>query len=172
MCIGPGAAGYFRGSSNLSEQWLVIGLTTSFPPRYVNKLVSLLLLALGLGSGCQQSDTGPQATPEPLFRGQVVRYDLTYDAHGENPRVRWIVQLASPQRVQGWDGRDYTQVKVFSLADTTTFRPGVKFKFTYQLVPSSEQTAWATNYERSAVVAFPAGYLPNPELAITSVQLP
>ena len=172
MRVGFGGVRYFRGASNLLGQCLVIGLITSFPPRYMNKLATLLLLALGLGSGCQPSDTGPHATPEPLFRGQVVRYDLTYDAHGENPRVRWIVQLASPQRVQGWNGRDYTQVKVFSLADTIAFRPGIKFKFAYQVIPFSEQTPWATNYERLAMQAFPAGYVPNPELALTSVELP
>jgi hypothetical protein len=136
----------------------------------VNKFSTLLLLALGLGS-CQRASVGPDATPDFLARGQVVRYDLTYDADGQNPRVRWIVQLASPQRVPGLDDHDYTQVKVFNLADTAVFRPGVKFKFTYQLVPQAEQTAWATNYERSAMQDFPAGYVPNPELTLDDVQL-
>jgi hypothetical protein len=136
----------------------------------VNKLATLLLLALGVGS-CQRASVGPDAAPDFLARGQVVRYDLTYDADGQNPRVRWIVQLASPMRVPGLGDRDYTQVKVFNLADTAVFRPGVKFKFTYQLVPQADQTTWATNYEHSAMQDFPAGYLPNPELALDDVQL-
>jgi hypothetical protein len=101
----------------------------------------------------------------------VVRYDMTYDAEGQKPRVRWIVQLASPLRVPGWGGRDYTQVKVFSLADTATFRPGVKFKFTYRLVPEQEQTAWATHYEHSTTAEYRAGYMPNPELVLDDVQM-
>jgi hypothetical protein len=135
----------------------------------VNKHFTLLLpLAIGLGS-CQRSGVGPR--PDFLARGQVVRHDITYDANGEHPRVRSIVQLASPLRVRGHDDRDYTQVKVFTLGDTTTFRPGVKFKFTYQLVGPAEQTAWATNYEWSAMEGLPAGYLPNPELALADMQL-
>lgn len=137
----------------------------------MNKLSTLLLLALGL-SGCQRASIGPKAAPDFLARGQVVRYDTTYDAIGQHPRVRWIVQLASPLRVPGWGGRDYTQVKVFSLADTAIFRPGVKFRFTYRLVPEGQQTAWVTHYERSAMQDFPAGYLPNPELVIDDIQLP
>jgi hypothetical protein len=137
----------------------------------VNKLTTLLLLLASGLSSCQRSNVGPKSAPEFLARGQVVRYDLTYDSIGQKPQVRWIVQLASPLRVPGRDGRDYTQVKVFSLADTATFRPGVKFKFTYRLVPEAEQTAWATHYEQSAMHAFPAGYLPNPELALDDIQV-
>lgn len=136
----------------------------------MNKLATLLLLALGL-SRCQRAGVGPKSSPDLLARGQVVRYDLTYDADGQNPRVRWIVQLASPLRVSGLGDRDYTQVKVFSLADTVVFRPGVKFKFTYQLVPPNQQTAWATSYEQSARQNFAAGYVPNPELALDDIQL-
>ncbi|WP_046245037.1 hypothetical protein [Hymenobacter terrenus] len=130
----------------------------------------ILLLAVALGS-CQQFNIGSGAAAIALSRGQVVRYDITYDEHGANPRVRWIVQLASPLRMRGWNDREYTQVKVFSLPDTAVFRPGVKFKFTYRLVPAAQQTAWETGYERSAVLNFPAGYLPNPELALADVQL-
>ena len=136
----------------------------------MNKFATLLLLAVGLGS-CQRSGVSPRPADDHTARGQVLRYDLTYDAQGQNPRVRWIVQLASPMRVPGWGDRDYTQVKVFSLADTTIFRPGVKFNFTYQRVPEADQTAWATNYERSATQDFPAGYLPNSELAVNDVRL-
>jgi hypothetical protein len=137
----------------------------------MNKLSTLLLLALGL-SGCQRASVGPKPSPDFLARGQVVRYDLTYDAAGQNPRVRWIVQLASPLRVPGLDARDYTQVKVFNLVDTAAFRPGVKFKFTYRLVPQAGQTAWTTHYEHSARQDFAAGYAPNPELALDDIQLP
>ena len=137
----------------------------------MNKLSTLLLLALGL-AGCHRSEVEPDAAlPAAFSRGQVVRYDLTYDAQGQNPRLRWIVQLAAPMRVRGWNGRDFTQVKVFSLADTLTFRRGVKFNFTYHLVPQEQQTAWATHYERAAILDFPAGYVPNPELALANVQV-
>lgn len=159
-----------RERSNLPGPGPVIGIPAALSFFAVTKLTPLLLALLGLGS-CQRSGVRPRAAADYLARGQVMRYDVTYDAQGRNPRVRWVVQLASPLRVPGWGDRDYTQVKVFSLADTTTFRPGVKFRFTYQLVPQATQTAWATTYEQSAAQDFPAGYLPNPELVLHDVVL-
>jgi hypothetical protein len=136
----------------------------------VNKFFTVLLLAFGLGS-CQRSDVGPHTAPIPLAKGQVMRYDITYDAQGQHPRVRWIVQLAAPLKIRGWNDRDFTQVKVFTLPDTTAYQPGVKFNFTYRVRPQAQQTAWATAYEWVSMLDFPPGYVPNPELELANVEL-
>ena len=131
---------------------------------------AILLLALGLGS-CLHANVDLQPIARPRAHGQVVRYDLTYDAQNQNPRMRWIVQLAAPLKVEGWHRQEYAQVKVFGLADTTTYRVGTKLSFEYQLVPQVQQTPWLTNYERYAVPAYPPGYVPNPELVLHLVQI-
>ncbi|WP_210518866.1 hypothetical protein [Hymenobacter terricola] len=133
----------------------------------MNKLSTFLLLAAALSS-CQKTAPIPGlATPG---KGQIVRYDLTYDEHNQAPRLRWIVQLAAPLSAKGWNNQDYTQVKVFDLPDTVTFRVGTKLSFTYQLVPQDQQTPWKTNYEWYSVPAYPPGYIPYPELALAEIQ--
>ncbi len=133
----------------------------------MKKLFAFLLLASALGN-CQQPAVAPAATTQ----GQVVRYQTVTDSQGQHPRVRWIVQLAAPLTVKGWNNHDYSQVKVFGLPDTVVFRAGTRFYFNYEVVPEARQTPWKTGYEWLAVPPGPPGYTPNPELALSAVKLP
>ncbi|WP_201987494.1 hypothetical protein [Hymenobacter rubidus] len=137
----------------------------------MNKLSTIGLLAVAL-CGCQRpSAQTEELAPASLAKGQIVRYDLTYDALNHRPRMRWIVQLAYPLRMAGLDEQDYAQVKVFGLSDTTTFRVGTKFVFTYQTVPDARQTPWLTTYEWNAAESVSSGYAANPELIVDNVQV-
>lgn len=136
----------------------------------MNKLSTIGLLALGVW-GCQRPGTEPDILAPTRAKGQIIRYDITYDAQNEHPRPRWIVQLAYPAKMLGFGEQNFAQVKVFDLLDTTTFRVGTKLAFTYNKVPQSRQTPWLTNYEREAQQPFPAGYTPNPELMLSEMHL-
>ena len=129
----------------------------------------LRLLALPLLAACNA--TTPDVAPTvPPIQGKIVRYQTTFDEHNQNPRTRWIVALDPPRTFPGTTGQAYPQVKVFGLADTSSFRVGTRLAFRYQEVPGTQQTPWLTPYERYAVPAMPPGYTAHPELLLFEVR--
>jgi hypothetical protein len=128
------------------------------------------LFALPLLAAC--THTTPDVAPiVPAIQGEIVRYQTTFDQHNQNPRTRWIIALDPPRTFPGATGQAYSQVKVFGLADTVSFRVGTRLAFRYQEVPSAQQTPWLTPYERYAVPAFAPGYTAHPELLLFDVSL-
>lgn len=138
---------------------------------FVMKAVSLLALAIGslltISSGCRKD--GDSSPTSALTSGRLVKLETTFDKSGQNPRPRWLIDLA-PLSLAGYQGALYQQAKTFSLAATTNYQVGQTITFHYQLVPYEQQTPWKTNYERYAVPATPPGATALPEITLSDFQ--
>lgn len=134
----------------------------------MKKLLRLIVLPLMVACNATTPDVAPTV---PSIQGEIVRFQTTFDQHNQNPRTRWVVVLDPPHTFPGTTGLAYTQVKVFGLTDTISFRVGTRLAFRYQNVPSAQQTPWLTSYERYAMPATPPGYTAHPELQLFDVSL-
>ncbi len=137
----------------------------------IMKALSLLALAtlslLTMSNSCRQEEA---VSPESdVTSGRLVEQQTTYDVTGQNPRPRWIIDLA-PLSLAGYQGTLYSQAKVFTLPSNTTYQAGQTISFHYQLVPYAGQTPWKTGYELRAVPATPPGATALPEIILSDVH--
>ncbi|GAB3637815.1 hypothetical protein GCM10027422_34050 [Hymenobacter arcticus] len=135
------------------------------------KARQLLALAcssvLATSTGCTKDG---DVSPESAFTtGQLVKLETTLDGTGQNPRSRWIIDLA-PITLEGYQAKLYSQVKVFNLPANLDYQAGQRISFHYQLVPYAQQTPWKTTYEWLAVPAMPPGATALPEISVTDAH--
>ncbi len=134
-------------------------------PSQILALTGISLLTMS--NSCEKQ--GDAAPTSDLVTGRVLKTEITVDRHGQNPRPRWIVDIA-PLSFPGWAGKSYQHVKTFSLPDTLTYKPGVALTFHYQLIPFEQQTPWQTEPERNNLGYSLVSGQPLPELVLSGVQ--
>lgn len=120
-----------------------------------------------MSNSCEK-DPAEDATP--LATGKVVRIETTIDDAGNNPRLRWEVDV-TPLYFPGLAGVAYQEIKTFDLPDAASYKVGSTIQFHYKLVPQSQHTPWRTLYERVNTAAQIAWGDRLPELTLTNVQL-
>jgi len=129
-------------------------------------LVGISMLAMS-NSCDKQSDISPTVA---LTTGRVIKRETTFDVKGLNPRPRWILDI-TPISLEGLAGKQFQQVKVFSLPDTSAIAAGQTISFQYQLVPYTQQTPWLTPGEALPTPMKALGAIPLPEIALTTLNV-
>ncbi|MGI4741064.1 MAG: hypothetical protein ACRYG7_38350 [Janthinobacterium lividum] len=88
------------------------------------KVIQFLALAgislLAMSNSCEK-DPAEDATP--LATGKVVRIETTIDDAGNNPRLRWEVDV-TPLSFPGLAGVAYQEIKTFDLPDAASYKVG------------------------------------------------
>jgi len=122
---------------------------------------------LTISSSCRKEDA--VFLESDLTSGRLVKQEVTIDVTGQNPRSRWIIDLA-PLSLAGYQGTLYSQAKVFTLPSNTTCQVGQTVSFHYQIVPYDQQTAWRIGYEWRAVPATPPAATALPKITLSDVS--
>jgi hypothetical protein len=145
----------------------LLKLLYDMKPTQVGALAAASLLAMSF-SCRKEGDALPR---EAIVTGRVLKTETTWDSKAQNPRPRWVVDIA-PQSLEGnWPGHVYQQAKVFNLPDTVVCRAGRLISFHYQVVPAAQQTPWKTPLEWVNTQPAPAGAEPLAEITLSDVQL-
>jgi hypothetical protein len=145
---------------------LLLKLLDGMKATQTSALAAASLLAMSF-SCRKEGDVAPSAE---LVTGQLLKTETTWDSKAQNPRPRWIVNIA-PQSLEGnWPGHFYQQAKVFNLPDTVVCPAGRHISFRYQVVPAAQQTPWKTASEWVNTQPAPAGAEPLAEITLSEVQ--